>query len=116
MNVPDGPRWTRERADAFLPAIDALLDSVRAMLDRHRGGGSDGADPRLVLRGVVDLLHTEGIVLRDLDRGLIDFPATAPSGRDYWLCRLSGEERIDWWHWHEDGIAGRAHLDQDPPP
>ena len=52
-------------------------------------GRSPGADPRLVLRGVVDLLAVDGIVLRDLERGLIDFPATAPSGRDHWLCWLS---------------------------
>ncbi|MCU1455280.1 MAG: hypothetical protein JWN46_3426 [Acidimicrobiales bacterium] len=116
MSLPPGPRWTRARADAFLPSIDALLDSVHALIARRAGGGgAEGADPRLVLRGVLELLAEEGIVVRDLERGLIDFPATAPSGRDYWLCRLSGEERVDWWHWPEDGMAGRTRLDQTPP-
>ena len=113
--LPTGRRWTREQADAALPGIDRLLGSVLAMIERHREGQVTGADPRLVLQGVVDLLAVDGIVLRDLGRGLIDFPATAPSGRDYWLCRVSGEDRVEWWHWPEDGFAGRASLDREPP-
>ena len=115
IDLPSGRRWTREHADAALPGIDRLLDSVMAMIERHREGQITGADPRLVLQGVVDLLAVDGIVLRDLARGLIDFPATSPGGRDYWLCRVNGEERVEWWHWPEDGFAGRASLDRDPP-
>ena len=114
--LPPGRRWTREQADAALPGVDRLLESVLAMIERHRAGQVSGADPRLVLQGVVDLLAVDGIVLRDLARGLIDFPATAPCGRDYWLCRVTGEDRVDFWHWPEDGFAGRASLDRDPPP
>jgi len=77
-------------------------------------GQITGADPRLVLQGVVDLLAVDGIVLRDLARGLIDFPATSPGGRDYWLCRVNGEERVEWWHWPEDGFAGRRPLTEPP--
>ena len=79
------------------------------MVERHRGGGAHVAPTRgIVLRGVVELLAVDGIVLRDLEQGLVDFPATAPSGRDHWLCWVSGEERVEWWHWPEDGFAGRT--------
>jgi len=110
-----GRRWTVAEADAYLPGLERLLASLRAMAERHQGGGATGADPRIVLRGVLDLLGVDGVVLRDLQRGLVDFPATAPSGRDFWLCWLSGEERVEWWHWPEDGVAGRARLDGQPP-
>ena len=47
--------------------------------------------------------------------GLIDVPATAPSGRDHWLCWLSGEERVEWWHWPEDGFPGRTRFEDRQP-
>lgn len=115
MSLPPGRRWTVQQADAFVPGLQRLLDSVDAMVERHRGGGATGADPRIVLRGVVELLAVDGIVLRDLGRGLVDFPATAPSGRDHWLCWLSGEERVEWWHWPEDGFPGRTRFDARMP-
>jgi hypothetical protein len=115
VNLPPGRRWTIAEADAFLPGLERLLDSLRDMIERHRGGWATGADPRIVLGGVVEMLAVDGIVLRDLDRGLIDFPATAPSGRDHWLCWLSGEERVEWWHWPEDGFPGRTRFDDRLP-
>jgi hypothetical protein len=54
-------------------------------------------------------------VVRDLERGLVDFPARSPSGRDYWLCWVVGEPEVAWWHWPEAGFAGRTPLG-DPPP
>ena len=59
-------------------------------------------------------LNADGIVLRDPERGLIDFPARAPSGREYWICWLAGEDEVAWWHWPEDGFPGRKPL-TDPP-
>lgn len=115
MSLTPGRRWTIADADAFVPALQRLLDSMHAMIERHREGGADGADPRIVLRAVVELLAVDGVVLRDLQRGLIDFPATAPSGRDHWLCWLSGEERVEWWHWPEDGFPGRTRFEDRLP-
>jgi hypothetical protein len=59
-------------------------------------------------------LAREGIVLRDAEQGLIDFPARAPSGRVYWLCWIVGEPAVAWWHWPEDGFAGRTPITQPP--
>ncbi len=107
--------WTVEQADAALPAIGALVESVRAAVRRDQERPAlAGGDPRLVVRGAVDLLATEGVVLRDLARGLVDFPAVSPAGRPFWLCWVVGEPAVTWWHWPEDGFGGRTRL-TDPP-
>lgn len=108
-------RWTVEQANAALAPIGALVDSVRRAVARDQGrDGLTGGDPRLLVNGAVQILAVDGVVLRDLDKGLIDFPATAPSGRDYWLCWVVGEQAVTWWHWPEDGFGGRTPIDQPP--
>ena len=62
----------------------------------------------------VEELTDQGIVLRDLDSGLIDFPARLPDGREYLLCWVLGEPEVGFWHWPEAGFAGRRPL-SDPP-
>ena len=58
----------------------------------------------------VQELEDEGIVLRDAERGLIDFPARHPGGRHVLLCWQLGEDDLEWWHLPEDGFAGRRPL------
>ena len=72
------------------------------------------APPRAEAESIINKLVQDGIVVRDPARGLIDFPARSPSGREYYLCWLVGETDIDWWHWIEAGFAGRAPI-TDPP-
>ena len=58
-------------------------------------------------------LEEEGIVLRDPDRGLIDFTALH-NGREVLLCWQLGEDELGWWHLPEDGFAGRRPLPLPP--
>jgi hypothetical protein len=58
-------------------------------------------------------LEEQGIVLRDPDRGLIDFTALH-NGREVLLCWQLGEEELAWWHFPEDGFAGRRPLPLPP--
>lgn len=107
--------WTVPDANAAIPSLTALLETVRAAVARrHDRADLQGGDPRLVVSGATSLLQTDGIVLRDLDQGLIDFEALAPSGRRYWLCWVLGEPEVAWWHWPEDGFAGRQPLSERP--
>jgi hypothetical protein len=78
--------------------------------DRGTRGGEDDTE----LRSLVEELQRDGIVLRDPERGLIDFPSQAPSGREYLLCWRDGEDAIEFWHWPDAGFAGRTLL-TDPP-
>lgn len=111
MSTPTAQRaWTVEQADAYLPGLDRLLDSVERALQGDRCG-----DPRLVLGGALAILAEDGVVVRDLPRRLVDFPAPTPAGGTVLLCRIGDEPRVAWWHHPDDGFAGRRSLDTDPP-
>ena len=62
------------------------------------------------LREIVGKFTAEGVQVKDMDRGLIDFPAWV-GGQDALLCWHVGEERIAFWHSPEDGFAGRKPLE-----
>jgi hypothetical protein len=49
-------------------------------------------------------------VVRDIDRGLIDFPAIR-DGQEVYLCWELGEDRVAWWHELDAGYGGRQPLD-----
>jgi hypothetical protein len=61
------------------------------------------------IQPVLEELEELGIVLRDPSRGLIDFPAMH-LGRVVHLCWQLGEDDLDWWHFPDDGFAGRQPL------
>jgi hypothetical protein len=57
----------------------------------------------------VDRLEELGVVLKDLDLGLLDFPSVR-DGEDVLLCWQVGEDEIGFWHGWDDGYAGRRPL------
>ncbi len=61
------------------------------------------------MQTAVQVIDDWGITLRDIDTGLVDFPALA-TGRPIWLCWRLGEGEIAWWHELEAGLAGRRPL------
>jgi hypothetical protein len=118
--------WTVEAANAALPRVQQVLERIKELVARARQD-REGAAERVEgnghapavgagseLRAAVEELTDQGIVLRDLDAGLIDFPARLPDGREYLLCWVLGEPEVGFWHWPEAGFAGRRPL-SDPP-
>jgi len=61
---------------------------------------------------LVDEISGHGAQVKDLDSGLIDFPAHH-AGETVLLCWRLGEDEIGWWHRVEDGFAGRRPLPLD---
>lgn len=61
------------------------------------------------LARLVDEITSHGAEVKDLDSGLIDFPALR-QGETVLLCWQLGEGEIAWWHRVEDGFAGRRPL------
>jgi len=50
-----------------------------------------------------------GVVVKDLDTGLVDFPSVR-EGRDVLLCWRLGEDEVAFWHGYDDGFAGRQPI------
>jgi hypothetical protein len=112
--------WTLEEATAALPEARALVQRLRAAAGARpesaspSGNGHGPAPETRELQAALKELDDLGIIVRDPQRGLIDFQAQTAEGRTYLLCWLDGEDSIDWWHWPEDGFAGRTPLTQPP--
>jgi hypothetical protein len=58
----------------------------------------------------VERLEEIGVVVKDLDLGLVDFPARR-NGEAVLLCWQVGEDEVAYWHGLEDGFAGRRPID-----
>lgn len=128
--------WTEEEARAYLPRLRqllAIIQSAAELADRARTNGHGSIAHRVTSSPThaegpseagpgIDLephealaeIEDRGIVLRDLERGLVDFPSAHPSGRAVLLCWQLGEDDLAWWHLPEDGFAGRKRLPLPP--
>src|SRR6266567_2843080 len=126
--------FTREEAEALLPQVSVILrkiqDDRKSMqqtqeelyaLRLQAAGNGHHLHERIVkaqrdltlqaqmLRKLADELDTFGCVLKDPDKGLIDF-LSLRNGREIYLCWYLGEERINYWHYLHTGFAGRQRL------
>jgi len=89
-------------------AHEVLSDAAPA-----NGGGEAGrqvGEAFLEVRRLLGALGEAEIVVRDIDRGLIDFPALR-DGEEVYLCWELGEDAIGYWHDVETGYRGRQPLD-----
>ena len=120
--------FTPDEANAALDRIEPLLTELQESRDLltdadvrealteaspGNGGGEPGrqvGEAFLRFRSLLLELQETGVVLRDLDRGLIDFPSIR-EGREVFLCWRLGEERVAHWHELEGGFRGRRALD-----
>ncbi|MBF6605066.1 MAG: DUF2203 domain-containing protein [Chloroflexi bacterium] len=115
-----------DAANARLPLVRdllTLLREARAELIRLRDLAADpGVDEaelrrlRLRMQGIIDQMQAAvvrldamSITLRDIESGLIDFPALV-NGRQVCLCWRLGEHEVVWWHELSAGFAGRREL------
>jgi hypothetical protein len=64
------------------------------------------------LARVIDEIVAHGAQVKDIDEGLIDFPALS-RGETVLLCWRLGEDEIRYWHSVDDGFAGRRELPLD---
>jgi hypothetical protein len=111
--------WVAERvglvrdAQTRLMALGSAATDAIDALEHDSGGaypGREVARPLVELSRAVGELEAVDIVLRDVDRGLIDFPAMR-DGVEVYLCWLvDDEESIGFWHEPEAGFAGRRPL------
>lgn len=119
--------YTVAQANASLGFVIERLERLRSARERltdeearealgeaapTNGGGGPGrvvSEGFLELQGAIGELQEMEIVLRDLDRGLVDFPAMR-DGREVYLCWEEGEPEVGFWHDRESGYGGRQPL------
>jgi hypothetical protein len=130
--------FTREEANTLLEEVRPVAESLvahrraltlaaarRARLTARisgNGGDFDPQEPRELdeqlereaeaVTRAVERLQRLGVLVKDLDRGLVDFPSLR-DGEEVLLCWQVGEEEITHWHGVAEGFAGRKPLDSD---
>jgi hypothetical protein len=62
------------------------------------------------LKSALDHILETGCLIKDLDVGLLDFPAVI-NQQDVYLCWKLGEDRIRFYHRQDEGFASRKPLD-----
>jgi hypothetical protein len=127
--------FTPDEANAALtelrPLVEELVAEKRALDEAQeradevssRISGNGGDLPPAQLAEVHDLvsrratalartleeIQSLGVVVKDLDSGLVDFPSVK-DGEDVLLCWQLGEDEVAFWHRYEDGYAGRRPI------
>jgi hypothetical protein len=119
--------YTRDEARALLPSVKEWLAGLqqttrklRSLDDRiaqvlaagHDAGGANVEEQVRLVARLNELLkefRSRQIQIKDIDRGLLDFPAII-EGREVFLCWEQDEDDVEFWHELDTGYAGRERL------
>ncbi len=130
--------FTPEEANELLERVRPVAESLvghrraftvaaarRARLSQRISGNGGDFDPQEpselqaqlereteAVAHAVEELQQLGVLVKDLDRGLVDFPALR-GGEEVLLCWQVGEDEVAFWHGLEEGFAGRKPLPLD---
>ena len=123
------PRYfTLQEANEALQTIRPLMDEVQAIrqkivstqpeawtaIEKSVGNGGNRTLSRLVqdfekLDALVHRIQDTGVLIKDINIGLMDFPALR-DGQEVYLCWQYGEGEIAFWHEVDAGFAGRQPI------
>jgi hypothetical protein len=119
--------YTRDEAKALLPEVRKWLGQLEqardhllkydkrlsALMEPGRDAGGDlvnsWARTMADFREAMDQFQRREILIKDIDRGLLDFPAII-GGKEVFLCWEKDEDDIEFWHDLDTGYAGRERL------
>jgi hypothetical protein len=127
--------FTLEEANALLPWLKGKLQEIRQLrqrsmeaqellqetVRRSHGNGSSGGEEGIRarreevenidrgVRGLLGEVEERNIIVRDPDRGLVDFPSLM-GGDEVYLCWVLGEDQVRFWHDEHSGFNGRQPL------
>jgi hypothetical protein len=110
----DFPYFDLEAARSLLPWLrDKLeeLKEVKALIEESIELGRRSLISTYTFKAdsIVKEITRKGIVLRDVDLGLVDFPAII-NGSPAYLCWRDDEVDIQYWHYADEGYSGRKRL------
>ena len=121
--------FTLQEANETLANIRPLMDEVQAIrqkilanqpeawpaIEKSAGNGGNRALSNMVqdfekFDALVHLIQDTGVLIKDINIGLLDFPALRDE-REVYLCWQYGEGEIAFWHEVEAGFAGRQPIE-----
>jgi hypothetical protein len=117
----DEVRPIAEKLVAHRRAMAAAASKQAQLVQRIAGNGGDfdPQEPRTIeetfhregeaVARCVEQLEALGVLVKDLDRGLVDFPALR-GDEEVLLCWEVGEDEVAYWHGVDEGFAGRKPL------
>ncbi len=120
--------FTVAEANALIPELQKQILRLQALFERlreeygekaqqvfqleQRNGHPPEWEPSPAAEAIhqaVDELHALGIILRDVEYGIVDFPHLR-DGREVFLCWKLGEECVRYWHELDAGFNARKPL------
>ena len=115
-------------ANSLLPQLEEMLleikrerkllakveSEVKKASDQARQDGGTTYGPRYIramehIARNIEKIHEMGVLIKDLEKGLCDFPYLL-DGRMVYLCWKLGESEIRWWHETHTGYSDRQPL------
>ena len=122
--------FTLQQANEALASIRPWMDEIQAIrqqilvhqpeiwnvMEKSAGNGGNPTLSRMVktfdrLDELIHAVQDAGAVIKDINTGLIDFPALR-DGREVYLCWRFGEGDIAFWHDIDAGFAGRRSIEE----
>jgi len=123
--------FSPEKANALIPVLSPILDELwdkrrelaiklleadpavrgdRAERTPDRRHGRRFTELKAEVVKLINRLEAHGCVVKDLDLGLLDFPALR-EGRPVYLCWKAGEATLSHWHGTDEGFTDRKPLE-----
>jgi hypothetical protein len=94
--------YTPDEARALLPVVRSTILQVASLRRRPDVSAEE-------LSALLEFLNSHGVVVRDIDTGLVDFP-TVRDGEPAWLCWRLEDPDLAYWHTTREGFASRRPL------
>lgn len=108
----------------LIPNISEMIKLTKTLREKNydiykhvyfSGIGSNGTGiyPEEINRliDIVKDISEKGIMIKEIERGLLDFPHNRKNGEEVYLCWEFGEEKILYWHGIREGFNGRKSLE-----
>ena len=121
--------FTLPQANETLNSIRPLMDEVQRIrqnilqkqpeawtaIEKSVGNGGNRTLSKMIqdfekLDALVHRIQDTGVLIKDINTGLLDFPALR-NGQEVYLCWQYGEDDIAYWHEVDAGYAGRQPID-----
>ena len=129
MSYLHSKHFTLEEANTLLDEIKPLVESMISLKKKldikgydvynhtyfgGSGPNGKGAFPEEMERliDIVKKISSDGILIKGIDNGLIDFPHLRSGGEEVYLCWKFGEGEIAYWHSVPEGFAGRRNINE----